>query len=77
MRMLALPIDNPFFAAQIVLAAAIAKTGAEALLLGPERNCPNSDEMLGSNSSSIPPLFACSRRRVSSRRPTNSFAGAF
>ncbi len=44
--LLSLPIDNPFFAAQIGLAIAIAKTGAEILPLGPRYNCPNSDEML-------------------------------
>ena len=38
MRILALPIDNPFFAAQIVLAAAIAKAGVNRrAILTPDR----------------------------------------
>jgi hypothetical protein len=40
--------DTPhvFFSAQIALSLAILTVGADALALGPEYNCPNSDEML-------------------------------
>jgi hypothetical protein len=36
---------DPFYAAQIGLAVAVAKADVEVLALGPEYNCPNSDEM--------------------------------